>query len=104
MQICEQHFRVQAAIGEDHRLQITFQEFLREPRSLMNVTSPNTQIAIHDWWVVENKYFFRGWSAVRVQHFNGILNQAARQLAGIRNRRRAANKLRIRSIKTRDAT
>src|ERR1700674_590196 len=70
LQISEENFRVQARIGEDHRLQIVFQEFLRGARRFIDVAAADAEGAIHDRRIVENECLLRGWSAVGIQDFD----------------------------------
>src|ERR1700687_3419071 len=70
LQISQENFRVEARIGEDHGLQIVFQEFLRHARSFIDVAAANAERAIYDGRIVENECLLRGWSAVGIQDFD----------------------------------
>ena len=61
---------MQARIGEDHGLQIVFQEFLRHPRGFIDVAAADAEGAIDDGRVVKDEGFFRGGSAVGVEDFD----------------------------------
>ena len=103
LQIRKQHFRVQPAVGENNRLQFSREQLLRHARRLIQVASPDAEIAVHHRRIVENEKLLRRRRAVLFHHFHAALDQLLRQLARIRNRRRAANKLRPRPVKFRDA-
>ncbi len=102
LQIRQQNFRMQPRIREYHRLQIVLQKFLGHPRTLVDVTAPNSQRAIHRRWVIKHERLFARRRPIRIQHLDCIFNQPFRQLARIRDRRRTANKLRRTPIKSRN--
>ena len=70
LQIRQQQFGVQARIGEDHRLQIVLQEFLRHAGGFIDVAATNAERAIHHRRIVEDEGFLRGGRAVRVQYLD----------------------------------
>ena len=103
LQIGEQHFRVQARVGEHDGLQVALQEFLRDARRLVDIAAADSQKAIHDRRIVENEKFLSGGRAVFLDHLEIGFRQARRQFARIGDRRRGANELRIRAVEARDA-
>src|SRR5437899_8524348 len=102
-EISQQEFRVQAAVGENNGLQIAFQEFLRHARRLVDVAAANAEGAIHHRRVVEGERFFRGGRAIRGDDFHLRFDQPRGQIARIGNRGRAADELRLASVKSRNA-
>ena len=103
LQIRQQNLGVQPAVREHNRLQFAAQQLLRHPRRLVQIASANSEIAIHHRRIVKHKKFLRGGRAILLDNLHFFFDQLRRQLSGIRNRRRAANELRLRSIKFRDA-
>ena len=79
LQIGEDQFGVQAGIGEDHRLQIVFQEFLGDAGGFVDVAAANAERAIHDRRIVEDESFLGGGRAVGVEHFDFRFEQARRR-------------------------
>ena len=61
---------MQARVGEDHGLQIVFQEFLGHTRRFIDVAAADAQGAIHNGRIVENESFLRGGRAVGIQDFD----------------------------------
>ncbi len=103
LQIREQHLGVQPAIGEHDRLQLARKKFLGHARRLVQIAAANPQVAVHHRRIVENEKLFGGRGAVFFDHLDLFLDQLLRQLARIRNRRRAADELRIGAVKARHA-
>ena len=46
---------MQAAIGEDNRLQLSREKFLCNARRFIQIATTDTEIAIHHWRIVENE-------------------------------------------------
>jgi len=103
LQVGEDQFGVQAGIGEDHGLQVVFQEFLGDARGLVDVAAPDAQGAIHDRRVVKDEGFLGRWRAVFGQYFQRVFDEARSQIARVRDGGRAADELGLASIKLRDA-
>ena len=57
LQIGEQHFGVQARVGEHDGLQIALQEFLSHARRLVDIAAADAEKAVHDRRIVENEKF-----------------------------------------------
>ena len=98
LQIREQHFGVQAAIGEDDGLQFAREEFLRHARGFVQIAAADAEVAIDHRRIVEDEKLFGGGRAVFLDHASFALDQLRGQLAGIRDRRRAADELRPRAV------
>src|SRR5713226_2147416 len=103
LQISQKDFGVQTRIGEDHRLQIAFQEFLRHARRFVDVTAADAQRAIHDRRIVENESFLRGGRAVRIEDFDLGFEKPCSKVAGVGDGCGAADELWIAAVETGDA-
>src|SRR5713226_1007478 len=103
LQISQKDFGVQTRIGEDHRLQIAFQEFLRHARRFVYIAAADAQRAIHNRRIVENEGFLRGGRAVRIEDFDLGFEKACSKVAGVGDGCGAADELRIAAVKTGDA-
>ena len=95
---------MQAAIGEDQRLQVALQEFLGHARTLADIPAPDAQIAVDDRRIVKNKELLARRRAIFVDGCEFGLRQARRQLARIRDGCRTGDELRLRAIKSRYAS
>ena len=64
LQIGEQHFGMQAAIGEDDGLQLPREEFLGDARGFGEIAAADAEVAVDHRRIVENEEFFGGGRAV----------------------------------------
>ena len=55
LQIREQQFRVQAAIGEDNRLELSREKLLGHARCFIQIAPPDSEVAIHHRRIVEDE-------------------------------------------------
>src|SRR5947209_10097009 len=103
LQISKKDFGLQSGIGKHHGLQIALEKFLRDTRRFAYVAAANAQRAIYYRRIVKHKSFFCGGRAIGVKNLYIIFQKARSQFARIGDGSGTADKLRIASIKTRDA-
>ena len=103
LQIREQHFGMQPAVGENNRLKPALQKLPGDAPRLIDIAAANAQKLVHDRRIVEDKIFFGRRRAVPVEHFHIGTDQPSGKLPGIGDRRRRKNELRLPAVKPGDA-
>ena len=86
LQIGEQDFGVQAAIGEDDRLQLAREKFLGHARGFVQVAAANAEIFIHHRRIVKDEKLFRRGRAIFLDGFHFGFRELAGEFGGIGNR------------------
>ena len=79
LQIGEQDFGVQAAIGEDDGLQLSRQEFLGHARGFVEIAAADAEIAVDHRRIVEDEKFFGGGRAIFFDRCDFAFGQLRRQ-------------------------
>jgi len=103
LQIGEHQLSVQAGIGKHDRLQVVGQQFFGDATGFVDVTASNTEIAIDNGRIIEDKDFFGRGRAVLIEDLNIRLGEAGGELAGIGDGGGATNKLRVGAVEAGDA-
>src|SRR5262249_38568208 len=84
---------------KDERLLAAFDEFGRDPAGLMQITAPDSELLIHDGWIVEDEVFGAAGRAILIDKLEGGFGQCFGELLWISYRGRATDELRLRPVK-----
>src|ERR1035437_7057446 len=103
LQIGKDHLGLQPAVGKHDGLKLARQEFVGQSGRFFDVAAADAEIAIDHRRIVKNEKLLAGWGTVFLDNFDLLLDQLRRQFPRIRNRRRAADELRIRAVEAGDA-
>src|SRR6266851_7310143 len=98
LQIGEQNFRVQSAVGEDNRLQLAGKQFLGYSGRFIDIAPPNAEVPVDHRRIVENEMLFSSRRPILFDNPDFPFDELRCQFAGIRNRGGAADELRSRTI------
>ena len=98
LEIREKQFGVQAAIGEDNRLQLAREEFFSDAGGFVDVAATDAEIAIDHRRIVKDEKFFGGGGTVFFDDLHLIFDQLRGEFAGIGDRGGAADELRLRAV------
>jgi hypothetical protein len=75
LQVGEENFGVQTAVGEHDGLQLAVKQFVRYPGAFVDVAPPDAEIPIDHRRVVENESLFASRSSVIFDDFNILFDE-----------------------------
>ena len=102
-QVSHQNFRGQARVGKDNGFQAPHHKDLRQPAGLVQIRPANTELPVHHRRIVKHKKLFGGGRPVLIHQHDVLLDDARGQLSRIGDGCRGADKLRMATVKFRDA-
>ena len=103
LQVRQEHFSMQPAVGEHDRLQPALQKLPGNTPRLIYIAAADAQKPVHDRRIVKHKIFFGRRRSVSGQHFHAAADEPSGKLPGIGDRCRRKNELRLPAVKPGDA-